>query len=85
MLFVSYAIAIEIPPEWREVIHNLCSEASTPPCSVQIGYGRHDRMQVIVDSQIVEMCTYVYSIIRFCSSLLFQCFCGHHLNSIPIL
>ena len=53
VLFASSAIAIEIPSEWREVIHNLlCSEANNPPCTVQLCYGRHDdRMQVNVDSQ----------------------------------
>ena len=52
VLFTSGVIAIEIPPEWREVIHILCSEANRPPCSLQICYGRHDdQMQVNVDIQ----------------------------------
>ena len=52
VLFTSSAIGIGIPPEWREVIQNLCSESNHPPCSLQICYGRHDdQMQVSVDSQ----------------------------------
>ena len=52
VLCTSSAIGIGIPPEWREVIQNLCSETNHPPCSLQICYGRHDdQMQVSIDSQ----------------------------------
>lgn len=56
VLFASSAIGIEIPPEWREVIRGLCSEANNPPCSLQVCYGRHvDRMQVNVVFKIVNI------------------------------